>query len=105
MPDDKTILKLAKDQSCVSCGATDGTVIAAHYQGYRSHSFGKGRSKKPDNIFVAYLCMKCHAKMDNYDSSTFKDSWMRKIDHSEQFMFLILKTLQRLYKQGHIKIK
>ena len=45
----KKMLNGAKDQSCVNCGARDGTVVAAHYQGIRAGEFGKGTGKKPDD--------------------------------------------------------
>ena len=95
----------AYGQACVCCGAKDGTVVAAHYQGYRSYLMGKGKASKPHDLFVAYFCSDCHAKFDGYDTSDLDDKWLRKIDHSEQFMYYILKTLMVLYKQGHLKIE
>lgn len=96
---------LAEGQACVCCGSKDGTVVAAHYTGFRQHSFGKGKSTKGHDLCVAYLCSRCHATFDSLDASDFKDKWMKKIDQSEEFMFLILRTLMMLHKQGRLKIE
>ena len=60
------MLEAARDQSCVNCGVMDGTVVAAHYQGMRSHLFGKGTGLKPHDICIADLCSKCHRLFDDY---------------------------------------
>lgn len=99
------ILGLARGQGCVCCGTNDGTVVACHYQGFRSHSFGKGTGSKPSDLFVAFLCSKCHAKMDTYENTRAScDLWSRKVERSEEFMCYILRTWDMLHKQGHIKI-
>jgi len=56
--------KFAKDQSCVACGARDGTVVLAHYFGPRRHSYGGGMSRKGHDAVGAHLCATCHADMD-----------------------------------------
>jgi hypothetical protein len=97
----------AKDQSCVNCGANDGTVVAAHYQGLRSNLLGKGRGIKPHDLCVADLCRTCH---ESFDTSTapvdvgMMSPFAQKIDRSEQFLFLIVKTLLRRLEQGIITI-
>jgi hypothetical protein len=100
----KEMLASARGQACICCNSMDGTVVAAHYTGFRQHSLGKGTGIKCGDIFTAHLCRKCHAKFDSLDISTFIDRYMRKIDQSEQFMFLILKTWEKLYLQGKIII-
>ena len=98
----KKLLAGAKDQSCVNCGASDGTVVAAHYTGLRSSLLGKGTGHKPHDLCVADLCRKCHYKFDvEFDASTFE----KKIDKSEQFLFNVIKTLIRRIDQGVIKIE
>ena len=97
------LLAAAKGQACVCCGAKDGTVVAAHYTGFRQHRLGKGKGIKCHDFCVAFLCAKCHSLYDSLDVSDFTDHWMRKIDQSENFMFLILKTWERLYLEGKIK--
>lgn len=98
----KKLLDGAKGQSCVNCGAADGTVVAAHYTGMRSHRFGKGTGHKPHDLCIADLCQKCHYKFDvAFDGSSFE----KKIDLSEQFLFLIIQTLVRRVAQDIIEIK
>ncbi len=103
-PEAKEMLASAKGQACICCGINDGTIVAAHYQGFRSHSLGKGTGIKPHNLFIAHLCSKCHAVFDSYDSSNFPDLFMRKIDRSEAFLYMIVKTWERLFNQGKITI-
>ena len=59
----KKLLSAARGESCVNCGTQDGTVVAAHYQGLRSHQYGKGKGQKPHDILVADLCVKCHSAL------------------------------------------
>jgi hypothetical protein len=107
----KKLLNGARDQSCVNCGARDGTVVAAHYQGMRSHLLGKGTGHKPHDICVADLCHKCHRAFDLYQISPLDESissvgdpYAKKIDVSEQFLFNIMKTILRRIDQGILKI-
>jgi hypothetical protein len=96
------LLASAKDQACICCGSKDGTVVPAHYTGFRQHRFGKGRSIKCHDLFVAFLCKRCHDLFDSVEVSAFPDRNMRKIDQSEQFMFWIMKTWEKLYRDGKI---
>jgi len=100
----KKMLEAARDQSCVNCGAMDGTVVAAHYQGMRSHLFGKGTGLKPHDICIADLCSKCHRLFDDYLISDCENRDQRRIDHSEQFLYCIIQTLVRRARQGVLKI-
>ena len=98
----KPMLDGAKAQSCVNCGAADGTVVAAHYNGIRSYRFGRGTGHKPHDLCVADLCHKCHYRFDvGFDGSSHE----KKVDKSEQFLFLIIQTLIRRIDQGVISIK
>jgi hypothetical protein len=54
----------ARDESCVACAANDGTVVLAHYFGPRRHDYGGGMSIKGDDIVAAFLCCRCHTRMD-----------------------------------------
>ena len=101
----KALLNGARDQSCVCCGVMDGTVVACHYQGMRSNHYGKGVGRKPEDIFVADLCSKCHRSFDNYEVSDAESRTFRRIDHSEQFQHYILVTIKRRIQQGLIQIK
>ena len=98
----KKLLDAAKDQVCVNCGAKDGTVVAAHYTGLRSHRFGKGTGHKPHDLCIADLCHRCHYR---FDVASDRGSFDKKVDQSEQFLFLIIQTLIRRIDQGVITIK
>jgi len=102
----KRMLAAANGGSCINCGLSDTTVVAAHYQGLRSHSLGKGTGIKPHDICVADLCAKCHRQFDQYlnFTSTGESPYMRKIDMSEQFLFCIVQTILRRIDQGVITI-
>lgn len=105
----RKLLDAANGKSCVNCGTRDGTVVAAHLTGYRAHQYGKGRGIKPHDICTADLCMKCHAAFDKYKASEFDasnpdESFMAKIDQSEQFLHCILLTIIRRIDEGEIKL-
>jgi RNA polymerase subunit RPABC4/transcription elongation factor Spt4 len=57
----KKLTQSAKHESCVSCGADDGTVVWAHSN---SSKHGKGMGIKAHDLFGAYLCSKCHYIFD-----------------------------------------
>lgn len=57
----KKLTQSANHESCVSCGADDGTIVWAHSNQYLH---GKGRGIKAHDIFGAYLCHKCHGWLD-----------------------------------------
>ena len=99
----KKLLSASRGAACVNCGAQDDTVVAAHYQGLRSHTYGKGKGQKPHDILVADLCHRCHSAFDQYESGD-GDDFQRKIDRSEQFQHAILMTIIRRIREGVIKI-
>lgn len=98
------LLDSAEGQACVNCGRQDGTVVAAHYQGMRSHLFGKGRGIKCHDIASAWLCGPCHEAFDGHGMGNHPDLYWRKIDQSEQFLALILQTIIRQIDQGMVKL-
>jgi len=55
------LLKSVRDCPCQSCGAMDGTIVAAHSNQMRD---GKGRGLKADDYRIAALCCKCHTELD-----------------------------------------
>lgn len=55
------LLALARDQACVMCGSQDGTIVAAH-SNLLEH--GKGRGLKAHDGMSAWLCYRCHTKLD-----------------------------------------
>jgi|TARA_R100001530_G_scaffold63710_3_gene45810 hypothetical protein len=99
----KKLLAAARGASCVNCGRRDGTIVAAHYQGLRSPQYGKGKGQKPHDILVADLCHTCHTAFDGYEMGQ-GTGLEKKIDASEQFQHLILKTLIRRINEGIIKL-
>jgi len=63
-------LNAAEGQSCVNCGVNDGTVMAAHYQGMRSHAYGKGRGIKPSAAPVF--------RLDTFDIYAILIEWVKE---------------------------
>lgn len=55
------LLKSVRDCPCQSCGAMNGTIVAAHSNQMRD---GKGRGLKADDYRIAALCYKCHTELD-----------------------------------------
>lgn len=102
----KKMLSAARDQACVNCGARDATVVAAHYSGLRSFGLGRGTGHKCHDIFVADLCHRCHTKFDGYHEALSRSMDIdKKIDLSEQFLYLICQTMLRRIEQGVIEVK
>lgn len=95
----------AKDRSCVHCGARDGTVVAAHYSGFRASELGKGWAKKVHDVFVADLCSECHAAYDQNRMSHLDELHLRKIDQSEMFLMDVARTIVRRIGQGLLKVE
>ena len=98
----KKLLQASEGQSCVNCGAV-GTVVGAHLQGIRAQSFGKGRGIKPHDFCVADLCARCHSKFDSYETLAGKNLQLLNCV-SEQFMYCVLKTLERRFADGVIEV-
>lgn len=69
---------------CVRCGAQDGTIVPAHYSGFRKHTYGAGTGIKVDDRLTADLCGVCHEYMDSVR--------IDDIQHSEEFLHLIFLT-------------
>lgn len=90
--------QLARDQSCVRCGAEDGTVVLCHYTGVRRQDFGGGFGIKVHDAAGAHLCSSCHALMDREQRSK-----ANKWEHSEEFLRLCVLTIIRLFDQGKLK--
>lgn len=101
----KKLREASRDQSCINCGVLDGSVVGAHLQGMRGSSFGRGIASKSHDWVLADLCGKCHSAFDNYGISAYDDKTFRSIDHSEQFLFCILKTIERRIEQGLISFE
>lgn len=74
----KKLTQSAKEESCVACGADDGTIVWAH-SNYQRH--GKGMGIKAHDLFGCYLCHRCHQKLDlgEYDPIWFIDKWEKSM--------------------------
>ena len=94
----KKLLSAARDcPHCMMCQKhNDGTIVAAHYQGLRQHSFGKGTGIKPTDSATAFICSHCHDKVDG------RMNWhiIDKTERSEEFLFAIVQTHDWLLKEG-----
>ena len=69
----KKLTQSAKYESCVSCGADDGSIVWSHSN---SQKHGKGMGIKAHDLFGAYLCHKCHGMLDRSTLDNFvKQDW------------------------------
>jgi hypothetical protein len=87
----KKLTQSAKHESCVSCGADDGTIVWAHSN---SQMHGKGMGIKAHDLFGAYLCHKCHYDYDN-------TPWFRE-ERSEWFMKMWERSMIRACNKGYL---
>ena len=94
----RKLLDAARHSPCVRCGADDGTIVAAHYTGYRRLSYGGGFGIKVADCVHAALCADCHRTMDQ----TGRDK-SKQAEHSEEFLHLCALTLIRLAERGFLK--
>ena len=88
----------AKNQPCIRCGKP-GETRRAHYNGYRSYAYGKGRGIKPSDVMVAEFCHSC----DELFSEQFYWKWpggSKDIKRSEEFLHWIAMTLIRKEKRA-----
>jgi len=93
------LLRMARDQSCTNCGAEDGTIVSAH-SNWSEH--GKGMSIKAHDCYIAHLCHRCHAWLDqgagrdptgDWSSSQKRDMFRRAMD----------RTTLRLWEQKKVR--
>lgn len=91
------LLQAARGRSCSKCSVNDGTVVRAHYSGYRSSDLGKGGAQKADDHCGADLCLDCHTAMDAYAAGN-------DAERAVEFLILILKTQRRDWDAGVLKI-
>jgi hypothetical protein len=104
----KKILNAAQGQPCVCCERNDGTIVPAHYQGWRSHALGKGRNIKVHDIAVAFLCRECHEIFDSTSAGgadQYEDIYIKRIVHSEEVFFCVMKTIINLMEREILVIK
>ncbi len=85
----------ARHESCVMCGANDGTICWAHAN---MGEFGKGGAIKASDAAGGYLCHRCHSALDQ------GNTMLR--EEKRQFTFeMIARTYIRLMEQGRLVLK
>ena len=89
------ITESAKGQSCIKCNAPDA--FAAHYNGPRQHSYGKGRGRKCHDLASAEFCHRCDQE---FTEGSQDDRWMNKWERSEEFLFYVTLTNIRRFEEG-----
>ena len=91
----KKLLEVVREAPCQTCGAQDGTVVAAHSNQLRD---GKGRSIKAHDYRIAALCYSCHAQLD-------QGSKMSKEDRVDIWEMAHRKTIGWLFDNDHLEVK
>lgn len=86
----KKLLVLLRELPCMSCGAMDGTVCAAH------RNQGKGMGLKNSDALVAALCHKCHHELDNGKE-------LSKEERRHMWDQAYIDTMQYLIETGRLK--
>ena len=93
------ITESAKGQSCIRCGHPES--FAAHYNGKRQHSYGKGRGVKCNDLLTAEFCAKCDK--DFTEGSMILIWGDNKWERSEEFLHWIMLTNIRRLERGVIE--
>lgn len=91
--------ELARGQTCIRCGADDGTVVLAHYFGPRRHAYGGGMGHKGHDAVAAELCMTCHKWFDT--GCRIRE---RRWEASEEFLHCVALTWIRRIENGLVTI-
>ncbi len=94
--DYKTPLQPIKEKTCVLTGQPNPE--RCHYTGIMQHLFGKGRSEKVDNLFIAEICHEKHVEFD-------QPKERKDLQASHDFMVAILLTIKRKLENGQIIFK
>jgi hypothetical protein len=95
----KKLTQSAKLESCVYCGADDGTVVWAHSNSQRH---GKGMGIKAHDLFGAYLCHSCHHDFDTMPNHKFVQFYMDGIPKDEWFIKQWEKSMIRACEKGYL---
>jgi hypothetical protein len=90
----KKLTQSAKHESCVACGADDGTICWAHSN---EQMHGKGMGIKAHDLFGAFLCHRCHTK---YDQG--KIAWETAMAPTDWFRQQWEKSLIRACEKGYL---
>lgn len=88
------LLALARDQACVMCLNLDGTVVSAH-SNLLEHE--KGRGHKAHDGMTAWLCYRCHTRLD-------QGADMTREQRRDFTLTAICRTYMQLWEQGLIGV-
>lgn len=94
------LTKAARNQPCIRCGK-EGETRACHFNGFRAHSYGKGRGIKCDDIATAEFCQTCD---DDFSEKNYA-KWpggSKSVERSEEFLHWIMMTNIRRRANGYI---
>ena len=91
----RKLLDLARDQPCVMCGTSYGTIVAAH-SNLLEH--GKGMGTKAHDGMSAWLCHRCHSDYD-------QGKGMSKEERKLFILTAICRTYKQLWNQDLIGVK
>jgi hypothetical protein len=94
----KKLTQSAKHESCVSCGADDGTIVWAHSN---EQKHGKGMGIKAHDLFGAYLCVRCHEKLDRHQFTEFPQYEPGDTEHT-WFREMWERSMIRACNKGYI---
>lgn len=83
---------MARHETCVACGADDGTIVWAH-SNLPEH--GKGMSMKATDEMGMFLCFRCHAELDQGNKMT-------RAERRDFILEMICKTHMRLWSEGKV---
>jgi hypothetical protein len=90
----KSLLEAVRESPCQSCGAQNGTVVAAHSNQQRD---GKGMGLKAHDYRIAALCFTCHADID-------QGKTLNKQEKFEAWDEAHRKTIGWLFETGRITL-
>ena len=79
----------------MSCGAQDGTVVAAHSN---SLSDGKGKGIKAPDYKIAAMCFRCHYELD-------QGSKLTKQARRDMWLDAHIKTIAWLFENEKLSVK
>ena len=78
----------------MSCGAQDGTVVAAHANW---SDFGKGMGHKASDAAIAFMCGRCHSEID-------QGAKLTKAERRSKWVEAAVKTWVWLAETGRITV-
>ena len=81
----KKLTQSAKNESCVSCGTDDGTIVWAHSN---RQKHGKGMGIKAHDLFGAYLCSRCHKDYDELPEHRFIELNIDGFNKTDWFIYV-----------------